>query len=202
MGVSVTFDDLQNIFADVTFMIKGLDPNSADRNITKLVRRAYQEDSQPFNSIDDDTTYYWLTIRDDPTNEFFSERKTLVPIYDKTGKEIIDYNQKIEMIQNRVIEVTFIFYGEKAFDSAQDARMMLVSDKLYRFLKEKDIYVKRDLGGVVYTYEDYEGRWWRRADFTATFNTYIVVSEEVKTLLEVDVTFSGIEDVNVIIKEG
>ena len=182
---NLTFKQLQDTFTELTFKIKGLDYNSTDQNVQKLVRRAYEQESQPFNNITDDTTYVWFTIKDDPTNELFVETNELVPVYQ--DDIIVDYKLRQGRAQARVIEVTFTFYGDVAFDSSQTARIRLTKDEIYRFLKPYGIYLNREIGAVAFTYEEFQNRWWKRADFSAMFHLSMADSEDIETLLQVDI---------------
>lgn len=201
MSKNLTFDELNEIFSKVTFMIKDLDYESKDQNIQKLVRGMYFEDSQPFSNIKDDTTYYWISIRESPTNDRYEKEKEILQTFDDNG-DLIDEKIKTTTGQNMMVEVTFIFYGHNAFDSAPVARINLLRQSIYEFLKQYEIYLNREISSVRTAFEDIQGRWWKRADFTALYDFSVTVHEEINTIKSVPVDTTSINVVNnIIIKE-
>ena len=198
---NLTFDQLNDIFSKVTFMIKDLDYNSKDQEIQKLVRGMYFEDSQPFSSIIDDTTYYFINIIESPTSERYEKEKEVLQTFDDYGV-LIDEKIKITTSQEMKIEVTFVFYGRNAFDSAPIARMKLLNQSVYSFLKQYGLYLNREISNVRTTYEDIQGRWWKRADVTASYGYHVLVAEEINTITSIPVETTSIDVVNnIIIKE-
>lgn len=197
---NLTFEELNEIFSKVTFMIKGLDYNSKDQEVQKLVRGMYFEDSQPFSSMSNDTTYYFINVKDSVTNERYEKEKQILQTFDDGGN-LIDEKIKITTSQEIKIEVTFVFYGRNAFDSAPVARMNLLKQEIYSFLKEYGIYLNRDISSVTTTYEDIQGRWWKRADFTASYDYGLSIVEEVNTIKSIPVETTSIDVVNNIIIE-
>lgn len=193
-----SYEQLKDIFTELTFLIKGLDYNSSNREVQKLVRRAYEQESQPFNNLSDDTTYVWLTTRDDPTNEIFGESHKLVTEMNPEGETI---NQQIEITrsQNKVLEVQWVFYGEVAFDSAQIFRMKLFDDTTYRFLKDRGIYLRRQVGAPRNTFEDIANRNWMRSDLEASFNVSISAVEKINVIEEIGINLADLEQEVVIV---
>lgn len=189
---NLTYEELKDIFTELTFILKGLNYNSTDNNVQKLVRRAYEQESQPFNDISDDTTYVWLTFRDDPTNELFNETKELVTVLDEHGV-ILNQYINITRSQTRVLEAQWIFYGDVAFDSSQNFRLKLFNDETYMFLVAEDIYLIRGVSMPNNTFEEIANRYWKRSDLVATFNVPSEVVEKINIIEQVDIDLSSVD---------
>lgn len=197
---NLTFDELNTIFSKVTFMIKDLDYESTDQCIQKLVRGMYFEDSQPFSDIKDDTTYFWVSIKDSPTNDMYQKEKEILQTFD--DGVLIEEKIKTTTSQNMMVEVTFIFYGRNSFDRAPIARINLLRQSIYEFLKQYGIYLNREISSVRTTFEDIQGRWWKRADFTAVYDFGVEIEEEINVIKTVPVNTISVDVVNnTIIKE-
>lgn len=195
---NLTYEELKDIFTEITFMVKGLDYESKDNDVQKLVRRAYEKESQPFNNSTDDTTYVWVTFKDDPVSELFEESHKLITTMN-ADEEIISQVLEVTRSQCKVLEVQWIFYGDLAFDSAQTFRMKLFGDSVYNFLKSKEIYLSRQVNMPSNSFEEIANRYWMRADLEASYNVRVDVVETINVIEEVDINLSNIDQEVVIV---
>jgi hypothetical protein len=189
---NLTYEELKAIFAHVTFLIKGLDPANTSEEVQKLVRLAYEEDSQPFNSISDDTTYIWLSFKDDPTNELFDKTSQLVATTDEHGVVTSEAIHSTRA-QNMPMDLAFTFYGNTAFDSAQKARVKLMNQEVFTYLRQYDIYLVKPLETIKPKFENIGNRWWKRADFTASFNVPFESTEVLDIITSVPLGINSLD---------
>jgi hypothetical protein len=154
-----SYKELTDIFIELTFLIRGFDYSDQESANHKLVRKAYQEESEPFGTIAQDVCYMNVTYADDPIN-----RPMLVQY---NAKDITD-----SVVSGlSVLRAEWVYYGRNAQQLAKIHKLKLYDPAIGLWLRKKEIALVTDVVDPATLFERYERRFWQRSDIFALFNT-------------------------------
>jgi len=157
--------DLEDFFADITYKIIGLDPTLVTNK--GKVRLAWPVSGAPSWKITDDIVFLRVTPIDDKLE------RTLSIIYDTNSIDNINLNK--ETGYTRVHKVDFTLYGPNSYDNADLIRFTLLEPNSYKKeFKNKNLFVIPDIPMPTRLPELYNGQWWERTDFSASFNEAVI----------------------------
>lgn len=179
----ITYSELQEIFLKATYLLRDYtleDFENPSSKAQRLIRLAYQKDSQPFQKISEAVTYVWVNYSDSPTNKI-------------TNTSELDYGQYSildKKSQLRTIDVHWISYGDSAHDLMFNLRQKLLSYKLKNFLDEYNIKLIPTIPEIVLIYEEINGRNWPRVEYTVSYYLTTEFDEEIDTFGTINLNVS------------
>lgn len=166
MAVSYTYKELQNIFLNLTGLLRDIDINNDSKG---LIRLAYQTNSAPFQDLTQGVSYIWVNYADNETNKQINEE------YKELENDVL----KINRTQTRQIDVHFTFYGDESVqDIAYDFRNKIFSYKAKMFLDKYGIKLINDVPEAVLNYEQVRNQWWARIDLIVSYYLEALLVEE------------------------
>jgi len=169
------YKELKDVFIHLVFILRGYDYTDLTSAGQNLIRLAYQQNSQPFQNIEDSITYVWVNFDDAKTNKQFNETSS-----------VNDDGNLVHTKSNlRTISVHFTTYGEGAEDVAYTLRQMMVSYAARDFLAIYDIRVIPDIPEAVLIYEEINNQWWPRVEIIVNFYMQTEFSEVVENIASV-----------------
>ena len=175
MSVTYPYKQLQDIFIELTYILRGLDYEQGDSD---LVRLAYQLNSEPFQEVTDGVSYLWINYADNDTNKQINEEIL------ETTEDAITYRRS----QLRQIDVHWVFYGdENVQDIAYEFRNMLFSYRAKYFLDQYDIKLILDVPEAVLLYEEVNNQWWARVELIVSYYLESALDEKVNTIRAINV---------------
>lgn len=175
MSVTYPYKQLQDIFIELTYILRGLDYEQGDSD---LVRLAYQLNSEPFQEVTDGVSYLWINYADNDTNKQINEEIL------ETTEDAITYRRS----QLRQIDVHWVFYGdENVQDIAYEFRNMLFSYRAKYFLDQYDIKLILDVPEAVLLYEEVNNQWWARVELIVSYYLESALEEKVNTIRAINV---------------
>ena len=175
MSVTYPYKQLQDIFIELTYILRGLDYEQGDSD---LVRLAYQLNSEPFQEVTDGVSYLWINYADNDTNKQINEEIL------ETTEDAITYRRS----QLRQIDVHWVFYGdENVQDIAYEFRNMLFSYRAKYFLDQYDIKLILDVPEAVLLYEEVNNQWWARVELIVSYYLESALEEKINTIRAINV---------------
>lgn len=178
MAKNFKYKELQNIFVELTALLRNIDLNNEEQS--SLIRLAYQKTSTPFQNIYDGVCYLWVNYAESDNNNQINEEYIEK---DSTKDEII-----LKRSQTRQIDVHWIFYGdENVQDLAYAFRNSIFSYKAKHFLDKYDIKLIPDVPEVVFLFEDINNMWWGRTELIVSYYLEYALDESLDRLTAVNV---------------
>lgn len=175
MSVTYPYKQLQDIFIELTYILRGLDYEQGDSD---LVRLAYQLNSEPFQEVTDGVSYLWINYADNDTNKQINEEIL------ETTEDAITYRRS----QLRQVDVHWVFYGdENVQDIAYEFRNMLFSYRAKYFLDRYDIKLILDVPEAVLLYEEVNNQWWARVELIVSYYLESALEEKINTIRAINV---------------
>lgn len=157
--------ELEDFFQEITCKMLKLDMTKKENQ--DKVRIAWPTSGAPSWKINEDIVFLRITPVDDKL------ARTLNIIYDTNSIDNINLNK--ETGYTRVHKVDFTFYGPNSYDNADLIRYTLLEPNSYKDeFKNKNIFVIPDIPMPTRLPELYNGQWWDRTDFSASFNEAVI----------------------------
>lgn len=172
----MTYKELQDIFIELTFLMRGYDYNDLDSDGQRLVKLAYQ--MQPFQDLVDNISYVWVNYADSSANNQINERMEL----DGESSKLISNKYQL-----RNLDVHWTFYGELAQDIAYIFRQKVFSNSSKDFLDKYNIKLIPNVPEVVLFYEEVNKIWWPRVDIVVRYYIETKITEELDYIDTVNV---------------
>jgi hypothetical protein len=149
-----------------------------DPNLSSKVRIGWQQEGQPFNSIDQDTTY----LRCDTMDTEYSR------LHDQVGLIPSGTVITIQDVFTRRWRTAWTFYGPNALDNARALKSGLTGvDYVISSLASNSLFVDPSIEEIRRVPELFQGQWWERVDLTVEFNEEITESLIVGSVASVEV---------------
>jgi hypothetical protein len=171
--VILTLQQVENFFHEVTCNILGYaNPTLRNRN----VRISFLTEGAPSMKLDEDVAFIRVNTQADPI----------------TMQRDVTYSEQDVDIANRTVSYTrvqtisWVLYGPNAFNNAELIRRSLYNLDVRKELAGKNLYIIPDATVPVRLPEEFGGRWWERADFTANFNESVIVAATVPYIQSVN----------------
>jgi len=151
----LTLKQLEDIFRNLTCTTLGLNPTSPINN--DKVRLAWPTGGAPGWKITEDVTF----LRVMATNNSYSKQRDTdyTPNSDSEVNEITSYT--------RPLQVSWTLYGPNSFDNIEAIRNGLFKAK--ETLTASNLHLVIDVNVPIRCPELFNGQWWERSDFSATF---------------------------------
>ncbi len=160
------------------------------------VRRSWPTDGAPDWRITDNVVFMQLSEAGD------AYMQDVDSVLEEAGRDLV-----LRRASTRTLQLKLIAYGPACYESLLDVRMALVGGRPK--LRKQKIYPVGGADSVQYVPELFQGRWWKRADLSMTFNCLMVFSTSVNAIEQVDVTIKAnepgsqmLEPGDIIIKKG
>lgn len=207
-------DQMAGIFQTLTAQMLGCDP-ATDPTAYAKIRVAWVQEGQPAWLIADDVCILRAEEQDADIAHFYDTGGKLVvitpvievngvqPVMNPSGISIngtlltgpnftvaingISATPNMEMTYIRVWRIYWTHYGPDCFDRARAVIDGLRTNWTHDSLAAQQIYLVTDFPRPRYVPELFEGRWWRRTDFYADFNEFVVSGLSVQTIQSAEV---------------
>jgi hypothetical protein len=170
----LTLKQIEDIFFTLTCQMLGLDPTAPDNQ--GKIRLAWPTTGAPAWKISDDIVFLRITPQDDK----LTRQQDI--IYNPND----DLNTTKETGYTRVHKVDWTLYGPNSYDNADLIRFNIFKEDYSNILKTNNLFLITDVPMPVRLPELYNGQWWERTDFNATFNEMVVRRETVPYINSTD----------------
>ena len=177
--IQKSIKETEDIFANVVCGILGIEPE----NINGRIRMSWGSNidnasmSAPNLKTTEDICYIHVT----PEDNAYNRQRNKDFIYEG-GENMISFDEHTD-----VYNVLFVNYGSNAYDNARAIRNGLYSDRIRRFLRFSNMPLVTDTPAIRRVPELVSGNWVNRVDVSATFNQYVRLVEEIKTIEQIGV---------------
>lgn len=169
--------DIEDFFFEITCTMLGLDP-AKECNQDK-VRLAWPTNGAPGWKIDEDICFLRITPVDD------AQARELNICYNPS-QENKAYIKK-QVGYTRVHKINWTLYGPNSYDNADLIRHLIFGTEYMTKFKKKNLFLVTDVPMPVRLPELYNGQWWERTDFSATFNESVIRENEVPYIQSADI---------------
>lgn len=170
----LTLQQIENLFQNMTTVILGLDP-SLPANQDK-VRIAWPTTGSPAWKIKDDIAFIRVTQEDN----------SIARHQDILYKPNDNLSAVKEIGYTRVHKVDWTLYGPNSYNNADLIRYSIFSSDYTEQLKANNLFLITDISLPVRLPELYNGQWWNRTDFSATFNELVVRRTSVPYITDIN----------------
>lgn len=161
-----TINDLKDIErAFIKIVQEVLQIDMSDRNNYSKVRATWPTSGSPDWNINEDVCFVRVT----PVDSEYARQIDV--LYTDTNEEKM---LKQEMAYTRVHNVNFAFYGPNSYNNADKIRNSLMRNDIIRKLNKINLHSITNIPMPVRVPELFNGRWWDRTDFNATYNELVV----------------------------
>jgi len=171
--------EIEDFFYDITCEMLEIDL-SKEENQSK-VRIAWPTDGAPAWSIDEDVAYLRITPQDDK----MARQQNIIYNPHEQDKA---YAKK-QTGYTRVHKINWTLYGPNSYDNADVIRHLIFDYDYMEKFKTKNLFLITDVPMPVRVPELYNGQWWERTDFSATFNEAVIRENKVPYIKSADIEF-------------
>ena len=179
----LTLKQLEDIFRNLTCTLLGIDPANPANN--SKVRLAWPTGGAPGWKITEDVAF----LRVVATNNSYSKQRDTeyTPNSDSEVNEITAYT--------RPLQVSWTLYGPNSFDNIETIRNGLFKAK--DALSASNIALVIDVSVPMRCPELFNGQWWERSDFSATFYETVRRQGTIPTIQGVNIQIKTEEGVTI-----
>ncbi|MBX4266540.1 phage neck terminator protein [Clostridium estertheticum] len=163
--------ELEDVFYNLTCLVLGID--ITDPANEGKVRIAWPTNGAPTWKITEDVAFLRVTPQDDK----LTRHQDII----FTGNDPLWAAQ--ETGYTRVHKIDWTLYGPNSYDRSDLIRYNIFSQKYTTKLKENNLFLITDVPMPTRLPELYNGQWWERTDFSATFNELVVRRTEIPYIL-------------------
>ncbi len=153
------------------------------------VRRSWPTDGAPDWRITDNCVFMQFSEAGD------GYMQDIDSVLEEAGRDFV-----LHRASTRTLQLKLIAYGPSCYESLLAVRMALAGGR--SGLRKQKIYPVGGADSVQYVPELFQGRWWKRADLSMTFNCLMVFSTSVNAIEQVDVTIKANEPGSKVIEQG
>jgi len=153
------------------------------------VRRSWPTDGAPDWRITDNCVFMQLSEAGD------GYMQDIDSVLEEAGRDLV-----LHRASTRTLQLKLIAYGPSCYESLLAVRMALAGGR--PSLRKQKIYPVGGADSVQYVPELFQGRWWKRADLSMTFNCLMVFSTSVNAIEQVEVTIKANEPGSKVIEQG
>jgi len=137
--------------------------------ITDKVRIGWQTSGAPAWKISEDIIFIMINNVDDP---IIKQRDIEYSNKDAdNAKQTVSYT--------KVHAVKWVLYGPNSYENAEKIRNAIYLQEFKELFSKNNLYLILDVTTPTRFPELFNGNWWERSDFTASFNELIIVSNTV-----------------------
>jgi len=179
----LTLRQLEDIFRNLTCTLLGLNPVDPVNN--SKVRLAWPTGGAPGWKITEDVTFLRITA----TNNSYSKQRDTeyTPNSDSEVNEITAYT--------RPLQISWTLYGPSSFDNIEKIRNGLFGAK--DTLATSNLALVIDISVPTRLPELFNGQWWERSDFSATFFETVRRQGTIPTIQGVNIQIKTEEGVTI-----
>lgn len=171
----LTLRQIEDIFATETCKMLGIDPDLPENK--GKVRLTWPTKGAPGWKIDEDVVFIRVTPEDDK----------IARHQDILYKDVSnDYVLK-EVGYTRVHKVDWTLYGPNSYDNADKIRFKILSQDYFEDFKKSNLFLITDVSMPTRLPELFNGQWWERTDFTASYNELVVRRSQLNYILGTDI---------------
>lgn len=156
--------DIENKFVYIIRKILKIDLSEKDSY--SKVRVAWGTNGSPDWKIDEDICFIRITTLDS------NSARDQDIIYKEYGED--KTKLKEEIAYTRVHNINFCLYGPNSYDNADKIRYSLMKNEIIRELNTINLHLGDKIPMPVRLPELFNGRWWDRTDFNATYNELVI----------------------------
>lgn len=169
--------DIEDFFQEITCEMLRIDLSKKENQ--SKVRIAWPTGGAPGWKINDDICFLRITPIDDAMT------RQLNICYDPV-KNDAPYTKK-KVGYTRVHKINWTLYGPNSYDNADIIRHLIFDFDYMKKFKEKNLFLITDVPMPTRLPELYNGQWWERTDFSATFNEGVTRESEVPYIKSADI---------------
>lgn len=173
----LTLQELKDFFVAITCKMLNIDPTTTQGK--GKVRITWPADGQPSWKITEDIVFLRVTPVDDKL------ARTLNIVDNPNQANNLYSDRKIGY--TRVHKIDWTLYGPNSYDNADLIRYLIFDNDYMQFFKEKNLFLITDVSMPMRLPELYNGQWWERTDFSATFNESVIREKQLPFILSGDV---------------
>jgi len=130
------------------------------------VRKAWNTNGAPTWKIGEDIVFLRITPIDDKLT------RQLNIIYVPSTTDPTKLVKKTGY--TRVHKIDWTLYGPTSYDNADLIRYSIFADEYLQIFKDSNLFLITDVQMPTRLPELYNGQWWERTDFSATFNESVI----------------------------
>lgn len=169
--------EIEDFFYDITCQMLGIDlSKKASQN---KVRIAWQTKGAPSWKINDDICFLRIT----PVDDRMAREQNIIYNPDEVDKA---YAKK-QTGYTRVHKINWTLYGPYSYDNADIIRHLIFDYDYMKKFKVKNLFLITDVPMPIRLPELYNGQWWERTDFSATFNEAVIRENKVPYIQSADI---------------
>jgi hypothetical protein len=169
--------ELEDFFQEITCKMLNLDMSKKENQ--GKVRISWPTGGAPGWEITEDIVFLRITPQDDKL------ARELNIIYDPNKEDKAFADRKTGY--TRVHKIDWTLYGPNSYDNADIIRNLIFDSDYMLELKKKNIFLITDVPMPTRLPEFYNGQWWERTDFSATFNEAVIRVKKVPYIQSGDV---------------
>lgn len=169
--------EIEDFFFQVTCRMLNIDLSEKENQ--GKVRIAWPTNGAPGWKITDDIVFLRVTPIDDKM------ARGLNIIYNQNEEDKTYVDKKTGY--TRVWKIDWTLYGFNSYDNADVIRNLIFDTDYMVEFKKKNLFLVTDVPMPTRLPEFYNGQWWERTDFSATFNEAVIRIKKVPYILSTDV---------------
>lgn len=173
----MTLAQLNSFFFKLIAQILGLDPTlptSQDK-----VRISWPTGGAPSWKITDNICFLQINNQENGISKQFDTKYTV-----QSG-----YNLNENITYTKVHRVDMVLYGPNSLENAEIIKNALYTSSTYRvLLQQNNMSVVQDVNTPIRSPELFQGQWWERANFFASFNELITTTSTIQAIQTINVT--------------
>ena len=156
--------DIENFFVQQTCKMLNIDTSKPEG--LGIVRKTWPTNGAPSWKIDEDIVFIRITPQDDKLT------RKLNIIYTPSTTDTTKLVKKTGY--TRVHKIDWTLYGPNSYDNADLIRSSIFADEYLQTFKDNNLFLITDVQMPTRLPELYNGQWWERTDFSATFNESVI----------------------------
>ncbi|WP_061342970.1 phage neck terminator protein [Clostridium botulinum] len=161
--------EIEDFFQETTCEMLGIDLRKKENQ--QKVRIAWPTGGAPGWKIQDDICFLRITPVDDAMTRELNVCYDPVKNDEPYAKKKVGYT--------RVHKINWTLYGPASYDNADIIRHLIFDSEYMSKFKKKNLFLITDVPMPTRLPEYYNGQWWERTDFSATFNEGVIRESEV-----------------------
>lgn len=169
--------DIEDFFQEITCKMLNIDLSKKGNQ--NKVRIAWQTGGLPSWKIGEDVVFLRIT----PVDDRMARQQNIIFNPDEKDKT---YARK-QTGYTRVHKVDWTLYGPNSYDNADMIRHLIFDYDYMKKFKKKNLFLITDVPMPTRLPEYYNGQWWERTDFSATFNEAVIRESKVPYITGADV---------------
>ena len=169
--------ELEDFFQAITCQMVDIDLDKKENQ--NKVRIAWPTNGAPTWKIDEDVTFLRIT----PVDDKMARQQNIIYNPHEQDKA---YAKK-QTGYTRVHKINWTLYGPNSYDNADIIRHLIFDYDYMQKFKVKNLFLVTDVPMPTRLPEYYNGQWWERTDFSATFNEAVIRESKVPYITGTDI---------------